>query len=60
MAMTPETIARYGDELYDSLISCVPIELDRHAANQRVIQLIAVARDGFWCHCHVYFSALKV
>ena len=26
MAMTPETIARYGDELYDSLISCVPVE----------------------------------
>lgn len=26
MAMTPQTIARYGDELYDSLIQCVPVE----------------------------------
>lgn len=26
MAMTPDIIARYGDELYESLISCVPVE----------------------------------
>ena len=26
MAMNPETIARYGDELYASLINCAPIE----------------------------------
>ena len=26
MAMNAQTIARYGDELYDSLISCRPVE----------------------------------
>jgi len=26
MAMTSQTIARYGDELYDSLIQCAPID----------------------------------
>jgi len=26
MSMSPQTIARYGDELYDALISCIPVE----------------------------------